>query len=570
MKRLTIIVCLLLLVALLLAACASQTAPDEAASESEPAEVDAPAGEETAPDSEEAVPAEEEAAPAEEAPIADEKDGGTLNLHTQGVIQFDYAQVADDASMWVVSNVYSMLFRNETDGIFPDLATSWEWEDDTTLVLNLREGITWHDGNEVFAEGESREVVADDVVYSIERGVEMEGSTLSADFLATFESAEAVDDHTVKIHLNAPSAMLLTPGRGLSGIAIVPQEAVEQLGEDFALNPIGSGPFEFVEYLPDELVRLQRNEDYYIRPHLDEVVWKVIPDEDTALIAFENGEVDWLSTVPQADIERLQEEDAYVLEPSGFECAPWMFFDMAVPLFQEEDFRKALAHAFDAEAISKNVDGATYVGGCGIAGRGVPGYDPDLCQYFDYDPDMSKELMAGLGWEDSDGDGIYDKDGEPMEFPLEIWNMAPMPSYSEAIATQLQQEGFPVDLQTVEFGTWIDDMFAGPQKAMMASGFCTDGGLNGVFGRDSATATAMSYVMPEVHDLLDQANVTLDPEERDQILREAQDVMFSQYMAIPLRHRSSYDGTHSYVNDLNGIFWTANLVTDNNNVWLEE
>jgi ABC-type transport system substrate-binding protein len=134
----------------------------------------------------------------------------------------------------------------------------------------------------------------------------------------------------------------------------------------------------------------------------------------------------------------------------------------------------------------------------------------------------------------------------------------------------LQQEGFPVDLQTVEFGTWIDDMFAGPQKAMMASGFCTDGGLNGVFGRDSATATAMSYVMPEVHDLLDQANVTLDPEERDQILREAQDVMFSQYMAIPLRHRSSYDGTHSYVNDLNGIFWTANLVTDNNNVWLEE
>jgi ABC-type transport system substrate-binding protein len=157
-----------------------------------------------------------------------------------------------------------------------------------------------------------------------------------------------------------------------------------------------------------------------------------------------------------------------------------------------------------------------------------------------------------------------------MEFPLEIWNMAPMPSYGEAIATQLKEEGFPVDLQTVEFGTWIDDMFAGPQKAMMASGFCTDGGLNGVFGRDAATATAMGYDMPEVHDLLDQANVTLDASERDQILREAQDLMFSQYMAIPLRHRSGYDATRSYVHDLNGIFWTANIVTDQNNVWLDK
>jgi ABC-type transport system substrate-binding protein len=499
------------------------------------------------------------------------KFGGTLTLHTDGMVQFDPSQCADDASWYVISNVYSTIFRIAEDrSNFPDIATSWEYEDETTLILHLREGVMWHDGNDVFAEGESREVVADDVVYSIVRGVEMEGSTLPPDLLGGFESAEALDDYTVKITMKEPDALLLSGARGLGHIAVVAKEAVEFYGEDFGMNPIGSGPFEFVEYRPDEYVRLARNEDYWMEPYLDEVLFKIIPDQDAALIAFEAGEVDYIGSVPVAELDRIQDDTGYIVKPGGYECAPWIFFDMTVPLFQEEKFREAMSYAIDGEAISRNIEQSNYVGGCGIAGRGVPGYDPNLCQYFDYDPEKAKALLAELGWEDTDGDGVVEKDGEPMDFGLEIWNMDTMPRYGEAIAIQLQEAGFGVDLQTVEFGTWIDDLFASPQKAMMASGFCTDGGLNGVFGRDSATAQAMSYDMPEIYDLLDQANVTIDEGERDAILREAQEGIFSQYLAIPLRHGATFSATRSWVQDFAPLFWTANFATEKNNVWLNK
>ena len=502
-------------------------------------------------------------------PVDTSKFGGTLVIRTDGMVQFDHAQCADDNSFYVISNVFSNIYRIAEDhSIYPDLATSWEYEDDTTLILHLRQGVTWQDGNDVFPEGGSREVVADDVIYSIQRGVEMEGSTLPPDLLSGFESAEALDDYTVKIHLKQPDALLLSGARGLGHVAVVPREAVEYYGEDFGLNPIGSGPFEFAEYKPDEYVRLVRNEDYWKQPYVDEVIFKIIPDEDTALIALETGEVDHIGGVPVAELDRIRDDTRFIVRTSGYQCAPWIFFDMSVPLFQEQKFRQAMAYAIDAEAISKNVEQSNYVGGCGIAGKGVPGFDPNLCQYFPYDPEGAKTLLAELGWEDANGDGVLDKDGEPMAFQLEIWNMDPMPRYGEAVAIQLKEAGFGVELQTVEFGTWINDLFAGPQKAMMASGFCTDGGLNGVFGRDAATAQALKYDMPEIYDLLDEANVTIDPGKRDNILREAQEKLFSQYLAIPMRHRVGYSATRSWVQDFGGLFWTANICTERNNVWL--
>jgi len=388
--------------------------------------------------------------------------------------------------------------------------------------------------------------------------------------LAAFESVEAVDDYTVRLKLNKPDALLMSGARGLGHIAIIPKEAVEYYGEDFGLNPIGSGPFEFAEYKPDEYVRLVPNEDYWKQPYLEEVIFKIIPDNDAALIAFEAGEIDYLSTVPENEIDRLKDDTQFVLAKSGYECAPWIMFNMNLPLFQDLKFRQAMAYAIDAEAITRNIEGPLYVGGCGIAGRGVPGYDPNLCKYFPYDVEQAKSLLAELGWQDTDGDGVLDKDGEPMSFELEIWNMGKMPRYGEAMVIQLKEAGFGVELQTVEFGTWIDDMFAGEQKAFGASGFCTDGGLNGVFGRDAATAGALGYDMPDVFDMLDEANVTIDAGERQELLREAQDLLFSQYYAIPFRHRTGYYAINSRVRDFGGMNWTANLCTERNNTWIKE
>jgi peptide/nickel transport system substrate-binding protein len=495
------------------------------------------------------------------------KYGGTLVIQSGGLVQFDPIFVADDNSFHVVSNVFSLLFRRQGPELFPDLAASWEYEDDRTLIFHLREGVMWHDDNAVFAQGASRKVVADDVVYSIQRAVETEGNTTAADFVGSYESVQALDDHTVRLTLKAPHALLFTLGRGLSGMAIVPREAVEQLGEDFALNPIGSGPFKFVEYKPDESLTLERNDLYWKKPYLDQVIYKVIPDQDAAVIALETGEVDILGSVPNADFERLNADNRFVLYPGGCPIMVQLVFNMTNPLHSQLQFRQAVAYALDGDAIDANVYGGMHVSGCGTAGPGVPGYDPNLCKYFPYDPEGARALLKELGWEDTDGDGVLDKDGEPMEFPLEIWSMSPMPQFGAAVATQLKEIGIPVELQTVEFGTWIADWNAGVDKAMIMSGWCGDGGMNGLWGGEGM-ARAMGYDDAEVFELLESANTLVDPAERDKTLRAAADKIYSQYWAVPMGFHNFFQASRSWVHDFHGTLWFQNLCTEGNNVWL--
>jgi len=498
--------------------------------------------------------------------------GGTLVIQTNGLVQFDPIFVADDNSFFVVSNVFSLLFRRQGPDLFPDLATSWEYEDDgggipRTIVFHLRQGVMWHDGNAVFPTGASREVVAADVVYSIERAVKTEGSTMAADLIASFEAVEALDKYTVKLTLKTPDALLFTVGRGLSGTAIVPREAVERLGEDFALHPIGSGSFKFVEYKPDESLTLERNDLYWKKPYLDRVVFRVIPDRDAAVIALETGEIDVLAGVPDAEFARLNADRRFVLYPGGCPSATQLVFNVKNRLFAEQKFRQAVAYALDGNAIGANVYGGMYVPGCGTAGPDVPGYDLNLCRYFPYEPEGAKALLQELGWEDADGDGVLDKDGRPMEFPLEIWIMSPMPQFGAAVATQLKEVGIPVELQTVEFGTWIADWQAGVDKAMILGGFCGDGGMNSLWG-GLGMAPFMGYEDAEIFALLDQANAVVDPAERDEVLRQAADKIYSQYWAVPMGFRNTYQASRSWVHDFHGVMWFMNLCTDYNNVWL--
>ncbi|MFQ5596098.1 MAG: ABC transporter substrate-binding protein [Anaerolineae bacterium] len=511
----------------------------------------------------------EDAITATQGPDDASRFGGTLVIQTGGLVQFDPIFVADDSSFHVVSNVFSLLFRRQGPELFPDLATAWEYEDDTTLIFHLRKGVMWHDDNPVFPKGESREVVAADVVYSIKRAIETEGNTTAADLVASFQSVEALDNYTVRLTLKSSNALMFALGRGLSGLAIVPQEAVEQLGEGFALNPIGSGPFKFVEYKPDESLTLERNDLYWKKPYLDKVVYKVIPDKDTALIALEAGEIDIMGSVPNAEFERLNADDRFILYPGGCPIMTQLMFNMTNPLFSELKFRQAVAYSLDGDAINANVYGGMHVSGCGTAGPDVPGFDPNLCDYSPYDPEGAKALLKKLGWEDTDGDGVLDKDGEPMAFPLEIWNMSPMPQIGVAVATQLREIEIPVELQTVEFGTWIADWNAGADKAMLMAGWCGDGGMNGLWGGEGM-ARSMGYDNPEVFDLLDKANTIVDPAERDKTLREAAVKIYSQHWAVPLGFHNAYQASRSRVHDFHGTMWFQNLCTERNNVWITE
>ncbi|MBK9745324.1 MAG: ABC transporter substrate-binding protein [Chloroflexi bacterium] len=503
-------------------------------------------------------------------------EGGTLRVAIASLTGLDPVFIADDMSMYPSSLVYQFLVRARrlADGTVAyegDLAESWDIEEDGKVItFHLRQGMTFQDGNAVFAEGEGREVVAADVVYSMERLLNSEGTVAPSDLTSVYQSIEALDDYTVKLTLSQPDGLLFDGARGLSFLAIYPQEAVEQLGDAIRTNPIGSGPFEFVEYVVDERVVLQRNEDFYIRPLLDGVEFRIIPEDSGQVLALEADEIDIMTaSVPSTDIDRFRDAPGFVLADTQITGGTQMIFNINVPLFSDVRFREAVAKAIDGRGIMRAVYGAVVVDGCGTTGPGWPGFNPDLCQYFPYEPDTSRAILAELGWADADGDGILDKDGQPLSFPIEAWNLPEMPRVMEAVVTQLREVGIDAQLEIVEFGTWIEDYFAGAEKLMPFSGFCCIGGTEAYWG-PGGLGEAMGVKDEAAQALLVEALTVLDPVERAPLIMEAADMLYSQYYAIPLGFQTAFSLRSDRVQDYSGVFWWFPVVGEGYNVWLSQ
>lgn len=501
--------------------------------------------------------------------------GGTLRVAVPAITSLDPIFIADDVSMYPSSLVYQFLVRaiRTEDGSIEyigDLAESWETsEDNTVITFTLREGHTFHDGNAVFPEGQGREVVADDVVYSMERLLNTPGSVVPSDIVSTFVSIEALDPRTVRLTLSSPNGLLFDGARGLSFMAIYPREAVEQLGDALRTNPIGSGPFEFVEYVVDERVLLRRNEDYPIAPLLDAVEFRIIPQASSQVLAVEAGEIDVItSPVPSVDIPRLQDNPNVRLIDTRITGATQILFNLAVEKFQDIRMREAIAKAIDGRGIMRAVNGADlWVDGCGTTGPGWPGFAPDLCRHFPYDPDTSRALLAELGYVDTNGDGIVELNGEPLVINITAWNLPEMPRQMEAVVQQLSEVGIDARLQVVEFATWIDDYFAGRGELMPLSGFCCIGGTEAFWGT-GGFSEAMSIKDEEAQALLAQALTVLDPVERSPLIIEGAERIYSQYYSIPMGFLTGFTLVSARVQDFPGYFWWFHLVGEDFNTWL--
>ncbi len=156
--------------------------------------------------------------------------------------------------------------------IEPDLAESWESSDDgLEWTFHLRDGVQCHHGY--------GELTAEDIVYSLERAADPNRSSFASDF-DVFEKVEAVDDSTVKITLKNAVPSLLGLVTNYHGGNIVCKAAAEEMGEDFQKRPIGTGPFMFEEYVPQQNLKLAANPDYFRgKPKLDGINYQYIPSE---------------------------------------------------------------------------------------------------------------------------------------------------------------------------------------------------------------------------------------------------------------------------------------------------
>lgn len=437
----------------------------------------------------------------------DDDDGEAILVAAQGAEpdRLDPHLTSAYASFQVLENVYDTLVQPGPDlQMEPALAESWEIsEDNLTWTFTLREGVTFHNG---------RSLTADDVVYSYNRIMDPDVGAANSFRFASIESVEAPDDLTVVVNLTRPTPNLLVNIGGFKGMAIIPQEIVDDGTID--TFPIGTGPFRFVSQSPDQGIVLEKNPDYWRAdeglPYLDGIRFVQIPDASVKLTNLRTGEVDWIDGVPPQNLEELANDSSVVLERVPGGDYHYFALNQAREPFDNPDVRRAIAMAIDRDVITE----AAQFGAATPNQTAIPASNFWASEYSPFTPGDTEGATALL-----DAAGVSDLTIEFMvssDFPETV-------TQAQVIASQLAEIGVTVEISDVDFGTWLDRQGAGDFDAFMLSwiGNIDPDDFYYAQHHSEGTFNFQGYSNPDVDALLDEARVETDQDARKALYDEA-------------------------------------------------
>ena len=341
------------------------------------------------------------AAPAQTVTLAQGVDPESLDPATDTLI----------TSVSVMMNIYDSLVWRDSDGnLIPGLAESWEFPSETEMVLELREGVTFHNG-EPFD--------ADDVLFSYNRLFDKENpSPLLRSLKGFVDSVDKIDDFTVRVNMPAPRATVVPT---LIRVPILPSETFAEMGaQAFGVNPVGTGPFKFVRWDPNQQIVLARNDEYWRgHPDVGEFIVRIIPEDFARFASLKNGEVDIITNLTS---ERVQEiEDDPNLKWGGVHSARNMFVGMQTkePPFDDIRVRQAMNYAVDVDALIEVLMGGHAFSNASVCTQTL--FGAVEVEPFGYDPEKAKMLLAEAGYPDGFETimigpvGRYTKDKEMQE-----------------------------------------------------------------------------------------------------------------------------------------------------------
>ncbi|HXI02221.1 MAG TPA: ABC transporter substrate-binding protein [Candidatus Saccharimonadales bacterium] len=356
-------------------------------------------------------------------------------------------RAADSPSVSLCRIISGTLLDYDKDlRIVPRLARSFEASPDgLTITFHLRDDVRWHDG---------KPFTSRDVVYTVGKIRDPE-SAIRGNLPALFgpiESVEAPDDTTVVVRYREPYALAY---QAWTRAFIMPAHLPFGAGEETPLsrNPVGTGPFRFVRWEPGVQIVMEANPGYFDgRPHLDRLIYRVVPDRHSIVVGLETGDL---------DVAGLNPLEAPPPDPSlPFEIihypAPMLDFILwntreKPGLFVDARVRRAFSLAFDRKGYIDHVTEGQDIPAVSTFLPTVWAHDPNIAP-LPYDPAAAARLLAEAGWKDRDGDGILDTPAGPASFTLLFYSGLPV---AEKIATLVKESleplGVRVGLQGLDF-----------------------------------------------------------------------------------------------------------------------
>jgi peptide/nickel transport system substrate-binding protein len=489
-------------------------------------------------------------------------------------VALDGALVSDGESLRAIDQMFEGLvaLTPGTTEVEPALATEWEVsEDGLQYTFNLREGVTFHDGEPFNAEA---------VCFNFDRWYNFKGvfqnpaasyywQTVFGGFSdgkspSLFESCEATDESTVVLNLTKPSSAILA-GLSLTNFTFASPAALEEFEADkgelddegifrptgtYATeHPTGTGAYRFVEWTRGESLRFERNPDWWgdFEGNIEELIFRPIEDPAARLQALQSGEIQGFDLVDPGDYPTIEDdENLQLLNRPAFNVG-YVGFNQQIEPLDDIAVRQAIAHAIDRQAV---VDGF-YAGQGVVAHEFMPpeveGYADDVTQY-EYDPDMARQLLEDAGYElPVEIDFAYPTGVERPYMPDPQANF-------EAMVADLEDCCFKVEKKSA---VWDPDYLDNAQNGrygLYLLGWTGDFGdpdnFVGTFFQGPLAAgpgTQWGFENQEIFDLLDQAEAETDPAEREALYQEANRVIMDFLPGLP------------YVHTKPGLAFTANV-----------
>lgn len=409
-------------------------------------------------------------------------------------------------ALTITEQIFNTLLKVDENGnIVPELAESFEYVTPTELVIKIKQGVKFHNGDTLTSK---------DVVFSINRMLDKPASRIMIDAI---DKVEAIDDYTIKLTLSKPSSPLLF-GLAHPLTAILNEKDTLAKNDVIATAPMGTGPYKFIEWGSGEKIELVAFDDYFEgRPKIDTLTYRAITENSSRLAALETGEIDIAYNMDAIDSGIVENNPELQLISQPTTSTEYITFNTTKAPFDNKDFRKAVNYALNRQSMSDSIFMGKAKPANSIVNPNVFGHS-DKVEGYPYNVEKAKEYLKKSGIENP-------------SFTLFVNDNTTRLQLAQIIQANLKEIGIDMVIETLEWGAYLQRTAQGEHQALLG------GWVSGTSDADivlypllhsashGGAGNRAFYTNKEFDKIVDEARLVSSPEERKALFLKAQDIL---------------------------------------------
>ncbi len=439
----------------------------------------------------------------------EEAKNGIIVAIPQDFDSLDPHKATATGTQEIMYNIFTCLINTDENGeIIPELAESFESSDDLkTYTFKLKQDVIFHNGVKMTSK---------DVLYTFNRlsGKTQDQSEPISDISKNIDSVEAPDDYTIIIHLKEKDASFLAKCL----IAIIPENS----GPQQEKTPIGAGPYAFESYTQGISLKMKKNKDFYMNdlPKIENVEFKIFTNTSAGQLALKNGEIDIMFNLMEADVKAIGDGFDILRVPRNM--VQLMAFNYDFAPFKDIRVRQAINYAVNKkEIIDLIVPGSVQID-TNFSPVMAGYYNKDVENFYQNDIEKAKTLLKESG-----NENLSFTVKVPSEYKQHV-------DTAQIIKQQLAQVGIEMNIETVEWNTWLSEVYKGKKFEATIIGFTGKLDPYPIIGRYASDYkdNFMSYSNPEFDEVIKKATAESDMQKRTEYYREAQMLLTQDAAAL--------------------------------------